>query len=279
MSTVQPDSTAPLRTARSWSEEFVQSTAFEILSRAGFVARALVYGIIGLLAFDLAIGHGGKITNQQGALRTVEQQSFGHVLLTVLAIGLGGYAVWRLFRAVLGHGAEGADRGMERLGAFASGIVYAGMCAIAVQILTGPGTSGNGAKKTASDVFGWPAGRWLVGLAGLVLAGVAIFQFIRGVRQKFLDDSKTEQIPRTLMPWFKALGTIGHVARAVIFALVAVFLIKAAYDYQANEAIGLDGSLGKLYNGAYGSWLLGAAALGLIAFSCFSLLEARYRRI
>ena len=118
MSTVQPDSTAPLRTARSWSEEFVHSTTFEVLSRAGFVARALVYGIIGLLAFDLAIGHGGKITNQQGALRTVEQQSFGHVLLTVLAIGLGGYAVWRLFRGVLGHGAEGADRGIERLGAF-----------------------------------------------------------------------------------------------------------------------------------------------------------------
>jgi Domain of Unknown Function (DUF1206) len=279
MSTVQPDSTAPLRTARSWSEEFVHSRAFEILSRAGFVARALVYGIIGLLAFDLAVGHGGKITNQQGALRTVEQQSFGHILLTVLAIGLGGYAVWRLFRAVLGHGAEGADRGIERLGAFASGIVYAAMCAIAVQILTGPGTSGSGAKKTASDVFGWPAGRWLVGLAGLVLAGVAIFQFIRGVRQKFLDDSKTEQIPRGLMPWFKALGTIGHVARAAVFGLVAAFLIKAAYDYKANEAIGLDGALGKLYNGAYGSWLLGAVALGLIAFSCFSLLEARYRRI
>ena len=53
------------------------------LSRAGFVARALVYGIIGLLAFDLAIGHGGKITNQQGALRTVEQRSFGHLLLAL----------------------------------------------------------------------------------------------------------------------------------------------------------------------------------------------------
>jgi Domain of Unknown Function (DUF1206) len=279
MSTVQPDSTAPLRSARSWSEEFVQSRAFEILSRAGFVARALVYGIIGVLAFDLAVAQGGKITNQQGALRTVEQQSFGHVLLAVLAAGLGGYALWRLFRGILGHGAEGADRGIERLGALASGIVYAAMCAIAVQILTGPGTSGGSAKKTASDVFGWPAGRWLVGLAGVALAGVAIFQFIRGVRQKFLDDSKTEQIPRELMPWFKALGTVGHVARAVVFGLVAAFLIKAAYDYKANEAIGLDGALGKLYNGAYGSWLLAAVALGLIAFSCFSLLEARYRRI
>jgi hypothetical protein len=279
MTTVQPDSAAPLRSARSWSEEFVRSSAFKILSRAGFVARAFVYGIIGLLAFDLAVGHGGKITNQQGALRTVEQQSFGHVLLAALAIGLGGYALWRLFRAALGHGPEGADRGIERLGALGSGIVYAVMCAFAVQILTGPGTSGGSAKKTASDVFGWPAGRWLVGLAGIVLAGVAIYQFIRGVGQKFLDDSKTEQIPRALMPWFKAFGTIGHIARAVVFGLVAVFLIKAAYDYKANEAIGLDGALGKLYNGAYGSWLLGAVALGLIAFSCFSLVEARYRRI
>lgn len=279
MSTVQPDSTAPLRTARSWSEEFVHSRAFEILSRAGFVTRALVYGIIGVLAFDLAVGHGGKITNQQGALRTVEQQPFGHLLLAVLAIGLGGYAVWRLFRAVLGHGAEGADRGIERLGAFASGIVYAAMCAIAVQILTGPGTSGSGAKKTASDVFGWPAGRWLVGLAGLVLAGVAIFQFIRGVRQKFLDDSKTEQMAPTVKRWFTILGTIGHVARAVVFGIVAVFLLKAAYDYKANETIGLDGALGKLYHASGGPVLLGVVAAGLIAFGCFALVEARYRRI
>ena len=82
-----------------------------------------------------------------------------------------------------------------------------------------------------------------------------------------------------VLPWFKALGTVGHVARAIVFGLVAVFLVKAAYDYKANEAIGLDGALAKLYDGAYGSWLLGVVALGLIIFSCFSLVEARYRRI
>ena len=77
----------------------------------------------------------------------------------------------------------------------------------------------------------------------------------------------------------RLLGTVGHVARAVVFGMVGVFLLKAAYDYKANEAIGLDGALAKLYNGAYGSWLLGAVAAGLIAFACFSLVEARYRRI
>jgi Domain of Unknown Function (DUF1206) len=278
VATAQPDSLS-LRRARSAGERFANTRVFAVLSRAGFVARALIYGIIGLLAFDLVVGHGGKITNQQGALRTVEQRSFGHVLLALLAIGLGGYATWRLFRAFLGHGREGADSGLERLGALGSGIVYGLMCVVAVQILVGPGTSGGNTKKTASDVFSWPAGRWLIAVAGLVLAGVAVYQFIRGVMRKFLDDSKTEQMPRLVKTWFTILGTIGHLARAVVFAMIAVFLLKAAYDYKANEAVGLDGALAKLYNGAYGSWLLGAVAAGLIVFSCFSLVEARHRRI
>ena len=161
-----------------------------------------------------------------------------------------------------------------------SGIVYALLCVVAVQILVGPGTSGSGsASKTASDVFGWPAGRWLVGAAGVVMAGVALYQLVRGVRKKFLDDSKTGEMPEPVRRWFTVVGTVGHLARAIIFGMVAVFLLKAAYDYKANEAIGLDGALAKLHNGAYGGWLLGAVAAGLIAFGCFSLVEARYRRI
>lgn len=279
MATVRTDPVAPVRSAQSWGDRFVRTRAFEILSRCGFVARALIYGIIGVLAFDLVVGHGGKITNQQGALRTIEHQPFGHVLLALLAAGLAGYSVWRLFRAALGHGREGADRGLDRVGALGSGIVYGLLFVIAVQILTGPGTSGGSAKKTAADVFGWPAGRWLIGAAGLVLGAVAVYQFLRGAQGKFLRDSRTEEIPRGLLPWFTVFGTIGHIARAIVFGLVAVFLLKAGYDHRADEAIGLDGALAKLYNGAHGSWLLGAVALGLIVFSLFSLVEACYRRI
>jgi hypothetical protein len=281
MATSRTDSKPSLPGARAAGEGFVGSPLYPILSRAGFVARALIYGIIGLLAFDLAIGYGGKITNQQGALRTVKHHPFGHVLLAALAVGLGGYALWRLFRAALGHGREGADSGVERVGAFGSGVVYALMCAIAVQILVGSGGSSGkgGAKKTASDVFGWPGGRYIVGIAGLVLLGVAIYQFIRGMKKKFLDDAKTGEIPRTIEPTYSLLGTVGHVARAIIFGLIGVFLVKAAYDYKANQAIGLDGALAKLYNGAYGAWLLGAVAVGLLAFAVFSLVEALYRKI
>ncbi len=265
---------------RAAAGTFVDSRAFAILSRAGFVARALVYGIIGLLAFDLAIGHGGKITNQQGAMRTIAHQPFGHLLLILIAVGLGGYAMWRLFRAALGRGPQGADRGLERVGAFGSGVVYAGMCVLAVEILMSDTSGGGGnAKQTAKGVFAWPAGRWLVGLAGLVLVGVAVYQFIRGVKKKFLDDSNTNEMPEALRSAFTVLGVVGHLARAVVFGFVGIFLVKAAYDYKANEAIGLDGALAKLYNGAYGNVLLGVVAAGLMAFSVFALVEARYRRI
>jgi Domain of Unknown Function (DUF1206) len=275
----RPDTTTPGMQARRVGEGFVNSRLFAILSRAGFVARGLIYGIIGVLALDLALGRGGKITNQQGALRTVEQHSFGHLLLTLLAVGLGSYSLWRLFRALLGHGPEGADSGLERLGALGSGIAYAVICAIAVQILMGSSGGSGNANKTTNDVFGLPAGRWIVGVAGLVMLGVGVYQLIRGVRQKFLDDSNTQKMAPPVKKWFTAVGTVGHVARAVVFGLVGIFLVKSSIDYKANEAIGLDGALAKLYDGAYGSWLLGAVAAGLIAFAVFSIMEARYRRI
>jgi hypothetical protein len=270
---------SPVREARSAGEGFVRTRVFEALSRAGFVARGLVYGIIGLLALDLAVGQGGKITNQQGALRTIEHQPFGHVLLALVAVGLGGYSLWRLFRAALGHGPEGADTTVERLGALGSGIVYGLICVLAVEILLSSAGSSGGAKKSTKDVFGLPAGHWVIGVAGIVMIGVGIYQLVRGVRQKFLDDSKTEQMTPAIKKWFTWFGTVGHVARAIIFGLVGIFLLKAAIDYKADEAIGLDGALAKLYGQPYGPWLLGAVAVGLIAFSLFSISEARYRRI
>ncbi|MGZ7031821.1 MAG: DUF1206 domain-containing protein, partial [Thermoanaerobaculia bacterium] len=130
-------------------ESFVQSHAFEWLSRAGFVARALIYGIIGILALKLALGHGGKLTNQQGALHTVAQQPFGKLLLTLVAIGLGGYSLWRLVRAGIGHGREGSDTGFDRIAGLASGIAYGTLCVLAIEILLGSGGGGTGnTKKT-----------------------------------------------------------------------------------------------------------------------------------
>jgi fumarate reductase subunit D len=256
------------------------SSGFEWLARAGFVARGLIYGIIGILALKLALGAGGATTNQQGAMKTIAQQPFGKVLLIVVAVGLGGYALWRLFHALLGHGPESSDSALDRVAAFGSAVIYAGLCATAVGILVHSGGSGSGnTDKTTAGVFGWPAGTWLVGIAGAVLIGVSFYQGYRGVSKDFLEDSKTEQMSGAVRNWIEWIGTFGHLARMVVFALVGVFLIKSAIDFNPEKAVGLDGALAKLVHQSYGPFLLGIVAAGLIAFGVYSVSDARYRRI
>jgi len=273
-------STRGLHSAEAAGESFVQSSAFELLSRAGFVARGLIYAIIGILALKLAFGHGGKLTDQKGALHTVANQPFGKVLLTLLAIGLGGYSLWRLVRAAIGHGPEGSDKGFDRVAAFASGIAYGVMCAFAIEILLGAGGgSGGNVKKSTAGVLGWPAGTWIVGIAGVVLIGVALYQGYRGITKKFLDESKVEEMGPEVKKWISRLGTFGHLARMVVFGLVGVFVLKAAIDYTPSKAVGLDGALAKIVHQSYGPVLLGIVATGLIAFAIYSLSDARYRRI
>ena len=261
-------------------ESFVQSHAFEWFSRAGFAARSLVYGIIGVLALKLAFGYGGKLTDQEGALHTVAQQPFGKLLLTLVAVGLGGYSLWRLVRAGVGHGPEGSDTGFERIAALASGIAYGAICALAVEILLGAGGGGAGnAKKATAGAFGWPGGPWIVGIAGAVMIGVALYQGYRGITQKFLQDSKVEEMRPRVKEWIGRLGTVGHLARMVVFGLVGIFLLKAALDYNPNKAVGLDGALAKIVHRSYGPFLLGVVAAGLVAFALYSLSDARYRKI
>ena len=270
--------TSPARRGRDVHEAVAHSAAFEAVARAGFLARGVVYGIIGILAIKLALGDGGTTTNQQGALKTIAHQPFGKVLLVLTAIGLGGYSLWRLTRASLGHGPEGSDSTFDRVAALGSGIVYAILCAIAVEILLGSGGSGN-AQKTTAGVLGWPGGTWIVGAAGVVLCGVAVYQAYRGLSTDFLRDSKTERMGPWLRPWITFIGTVGHLARAVVFALVGVFLVKAALDYNPGKAVGIDGALAKLARASYGPYLLGIVAAGLIAFALYSISDARFRRV
>ena len=231
-----------MHTARAAGEGVVRSSGFEWLSRSGFVARGLIYAIIGVLALKLALGHGGKLTDQQGALHTVAHQPFGKVLLTLVAIGLGGYALWRLVRAALGRGPEGSDTGFERVAALASGLVYLGMCLIAVRILAGSPKGSANPDKTTAGVLGWPAGIWLVGAAGLVLIGVGLYQGYRGITKDFLADSKTEEMGPRTRTWIGWIGLVGHLARMVVFTLAGVFLVKAAVDYDRS---GRSGSTGR----------------------------------
>jgi hypothetical protein len=269
----------PIDGARQQGAEVVRRRQFGWLARAGLVARGLVYAIIGLLALKLALGDGGRATNQQGALKTLAGQPFGKVLLILVAAGLAGYAVWRLTRAALGRGQEQRDSGSDRVAALASGIAYAILFVSAVKILVGAGAGSGTPTKATGGVLGWTGGPILVGIAGAVLLGVAAHQAHKGVKRTFLEDSRTGEMTPSVRKAFTALGVFGHLARAVVFALVGYGLIRAAIDYDPHKAVGLDGALRNLARASYGPWILGVVAAGLIGFAVYSAADARYRRV
>jgi hypothetical protein len=167
MSTQAQTKLRPLPDIRRSGEKVAGSTVFKWLARAGFVARGLVYIIIGILAIRLALGDGGTSASQQGALRTIAAQPFGKALLILVAIGLGGYALWRLVRALLGRGPEGSDSGIDRIGALASGIVYAGLARSRLRSCSAPAAAAREALRRRLRVCsaGPPAPGWWVSQA------------------------------------------------------------------------------------------------------------------
>lgn len=270
----------PVGQARSTGEDIARSRPFEWLARAGLVARGAIYAIIGVLAVKLAIGDGGETTNQNGALQTIAQQPFGKALLILMAIGLAGYAIWRLVRAAIGHGPESSDDLKERADGLASGIGYAILCVTAVSIIVGSGSGGSGSPdKATGGVLGWPAGQVLVVIGGLVVIGVGLQQGYKGIARKFLEQSKTEQMSQSVERGFTALGVFGHLARMVVFTLIGYFFIRAALDYNPDKAVSLDGALSAVGQASYGPILLGIVAAGLIGFAAYSVADARYRKV
>jgi hypothetical protein len=253
------------------------------LARVGLVAKGVSYALVGVLALKLAADSGGKATSRQGALHTLAQQSFGKFLLIVLAFGFAAYAIWRFAQAFFdkNNDGDGAKGLAKRAGYFGRGAIYAALTYSTIKILSGSAEQSQNQKahKTTATVLSWPAGKWIVGAAGLVLIGVGLWNGYRALEKKFLKNWKTERMSATAQRWGTRSGVVGLLARMVVFGLIGVFVVKAAYDYDPREAIGLDGALQKLASQTYGSWLLGLVAAGLLAYAVYCFFEARYREV
>ena len=260
---------------------FTETRGFDALARAGYAARGVVYAMIGLLSIRLAEGVGTARPNQQGAMNKIAHQPFGHVLLLALAIGLAGYAVWRFAQAFVGRTPEyGRHSSLDRIGAVGSGVAYAAFAVLAISVLRG--TAGNSSAKprsTTAGVLHWPAGRELVAAVGVLFIGIACYQAYLGLSKKFLHYSKVGEMSPVVLSAFTKAGAVGLVARAIAFALIGLFVLKAAIDYKPRDAVGIDGALVRLTHHTYGTTALLVVAAGLMIFGAYSIADARYRKI
>ena len=251
-----------------------------MLARVGLVAKGISFGIVGVLAIELALGRGGKSTSREGALATLADESWGKALLFALAAGFTAYVLWRLAQAFFERDDKDHKRWGKRIGYLGRATIYGALTYATLRFATGSTShesQSERARKTTAEVLSWPAGTWLVALAGACIIGVGLFNGYRGVTQKFADRWRGEHTD--VGTWAKRVGVIGLLSRLVVFCLIGVFAIKAAIDYEPSEAIGLDGALLELTHHTYGRWLLGLTAAGLLAYAIFCFADARYRRV
>lgn len=249
------------------------------MMRAGYLARGIVFLIIGGFALLAAGGFG---TNPQGvrdALELLFEKPLGGYFLWTLAAGLICFAGWRFLQSAFdierhGHGLYGLMRRGVLVG---SGLFYVALAAATVRITFEHRrlSEDQSAREWTEWVMVQPLGRAIIALIAAGFAGVAIGLAIKAFRAPYRNQLDATPAQRVMAV---VLGSYGIVTRAFVFLAFGVFLMLAAYDSNSQEAVSLAGVLRAMQAQVYGGVLLGVAALGLLAFGFFEMIEAAAHR-
>jgi hypothetical protein len=252
------------------------------IGHAGYVAEGVVYLLIGGFALFAAVKPQRQPSGSGDIFAKLGAAPLGEAFVAVLAVGLAAFVLWQLLLAIRDpeHKSDRPSlrRRITRLGHFFNGVLYSVLVGEAVWHLLGFGMA-EGERSQArwtARAMALPLGHYAVGIVGAGIAMFGLFQFYRAATH---SKSKRVDLTRTIlrMPII-ALSAYGFSARGVLFALLGGYLVDAAWAHNARYSGGIGGALGELKeNFPSGAWLLGAVAVGLIAYGLAQIVKERYR--
>jgi hypothetical protein len=253
----------------------------ERLARLGYVAKGVVYAVIGFLALREALGVGGQTMDPTGAMQSIGTQPFGGVMLALLALGLACYALWKVVQGITDPDGKGSDaHGIVRRVAYVgSGVIHGALAYTAAQSILGAEDSSEDAAAASAMAFQPPLGQILVGLVGLAVIGVGLYQLYAAYEAKFREDLRLGEMGEGEERWVIYAGRVGTAARALAIGVAGAFLVLAAYQSDPGETRGLGAALETVQHQPLGSYMLGTISAGLLVYGAFMFAIARYRRI
>lgn len=255
----------------------------ETLARFGYASKGVVYGTVGALALGLALGAGGSATDTRGALLRLQDLPGGSVVLWILMVGLVGYALWQLVRAMLDpeHQGTGARGLVKRAGYLISGGAYLVLAVFSARVAAQGSAprDPNSEAQAAQQVLQLPGGQLLLGLAGVALLAVAAHQLYNAYGARFMKRMALTDVGAQYKGTLRRIGQLGVAARGLLLGLVGIFLLVAAWRSQASVVIGTAEALAWLREQPAGQFLLGAVAVGTLCYGVWCLTQALYRRI
>jgi len=256
----------------------------EKAARMGYAAKGVVYALIGGLAVATVIGGAGdgEVGGGQNAVQTIGQQSYGQILLALTAIGLFGYALWRFVQAYYDPENAQSDKAgaLKRIGYVASGVVHVMLGVAAIQMATGSG-GGSGGKTTyiRELMLVDTVGPILTMAVGAFIIGFALYQFYKAATASFVSELKTHEMSRTAQTWVVRIARTGLAARAVVFSIIGVAVVRAAMNTNPSQVKGVGGALREVATQPFGAILLVLVAGGLAAYGAYQVTLAKYRKI
>lgn len=255
---------------------------------AGFFTKGMVYVLIGSLTLMAAFQLGGDITSTDGVVKFLLTLPFGKVIGAVVALGLTAYILWRLYQMLFlpgTYGPKNVKNTFKRFRFLYSGIFY-GIIAysFAEPLLTefsdlgstGSSSSSNEEKAALWELLSTDWGKIALWLLAAVVAGQALWQFQLARSGKFMKKIDNYPDIRHEYDFIKKTGKLGYSARGVVFGIISFFLVRVILEHNASIYKGTEAALQYLLSFSYGSYLLGATALGLIAYGIFNVMVARH---
>lgn len=262
------------------------------LARAGWIAKGVVYGLVGVLAVPIAMNgldrsqaaSTDEEASQLGAIGEIADTSWGTLALWLVAIGLLLYAVWRAVSIAL-PASNSAKTWATRAGYLVSVIVYSSLAWTAISFARHTSSSAGQESEDARverftrDLLDMTGGRWIVGLVGLVVIGVGAFFIHRGVTASFTDELDGGGVGPFSHQTIVHLGQAGWVGRGVMMLLVGWFVFQAARQFDPSDAHGIDGALRDATDSTFGAVLVAVVAAGLLLYGAFCIISAPRARL
>ncbi len=263
---------------RRETREALSSEWFDRLARFGFGAKGAVFGTVGVMAVLSVLGATGDDPDVVGAFEALGETPATAVLLVVLVVGLFAYMTWRFLQAFADVESEGSGaRGLfKRASYFAIGAIYGGFAIYAAALLLGMQPGDEDADDWTAMALALPGGAYAVGLFGVIVGIVGLNEIFFGVSGRYQNEYRQRRMHHVERVAARGAGWYGHVSRGLVYCLIGFFLVRSAILFDPDEAHGLKEAFATLAEQPYGIWLVGAAAVGWVAFGLYCLAIAMH---
>ena len=253
--------------------------------RTGYAGRGLTYLAVAGLSLWL-IFRGGDAQGTESAFAILSDSAWGTVILAGIVGGLLAYAIWRLIDAAFDLERYGTDGEgiVARLGMVTTGLIHGALGIAAAGVLSGGGSGSEGSggqggsdgvTGAVATVLGWPGGRWIVLIAGLLTLGAAAYYAKKAYKAEYRQNLFANDFTRR---WNTVLR-LGVAAQAVVVGVAGGLFVLAGLQSDAGEAGGMGRIFDWLQNQPFGNVLVILLCVGLLFFALFCFVNAAYRII